>query len=260
MGNYKQIVLLFGCILLFTSCKQEKMLFYPDILPSDYRFTFDNKFQEYTISVDSKTSINGLLFHADSSKGLIFYLHGNAGSIYSWGNIADLYLKNNYDIFILDYRGYGKSQGRIMSEKQLYKDNQIVYDSLKTIYDENKIIVIGYSIGTGLAAKIASTNDPKMLILQAPYFNLPDLAHKYVKIIPSFLIRYKFRTNEFLPKVKCPVIIFHGDNDEVIYTGSSIKLEKLFKPGDSLIILKGQGHNGINVNETYKEELKEILK
>jgi pimeloyl-ACP methyl ester carboxylesterase len=256
----KQILLLFGLIFILTGCKQEKMLFYPDSLPSDFKFTFDYSFEEYFIKVDNKTSLNGLLFHSDSSKGLIFYLHGNAGSIDSWGQISSVYLKNNYDFFILDYRGYGKSQGRISSEKQLYKDIQIVYDSLKTKYSENRIVVIGYSIGTGLAAHLASTNNPKMLILKAPYYNMSDLAHQYIKIIPSFLIRYKLRTNEFITKTKCPVIIFHGDQDEIIYVGSSYKLQKLFKPEDKLFILKGQRHNGINDNTIYLDRLKEILK
>lgn len=78
--------------------------------------------------------------------------------------------------------------------------------------------------------------------------------------IPSFLIRYKFRTDQYIQKVKCPVVIFHGDADEVIYTGSSYKLQKLFKPADRLIILKGQTHNGINTNSIYLAELKNILK
>ena len=216
------------------------MLFHPDILPENYRFTFNNKFQEYFIKVDEKTSLNGLLFLADSSKGLVFYLHGNGGCIDSWGNIASVYLKNNYDLFILDYRGYGKSQGKISSEKQLYKDIQVIYDSLKTKYNEKKIVIIGYSIGTGPATQLASTNNPKMLILKAPYFNMPDLAHQYIKILPSFFIRYKFRINEYIVNVKCPIILFHGNQDEVIYLGSSLKLKELFKQGDQLIILDGQ--------------------
>jgi alpha-beta hydrolase superfamily lysophospholipase len=261
MHILKQILLLFGLIFILSACsKQEKMLFYPDTLPSDYKFTFDNNFQEYFIKVDDKTSLDGLLFQADSSKGLIFYLHGNAGSIDSWGQIAGVYLKNNYDFFILDYRGYGKSQGRISNEKQLYRDIQIVYDSLRTKYNEKNIIIIGYSIGTGPAAKLASTNNPKLLILKAPYYNLPDLVHQYIKIAPSFLIRYKFRINEYITKVKCPVIIFHGNQDEIIYVGSSYKLQQLFKKGDKLIILDGQKHNGINYNEIYKTELEKILK
>ena len=253
------VLFIVGIFFSFASCRQEKMLFFPEKLPSDHTFTFTNTFQEYFFKVDKKRSLNGLLFCADSSKGLIFYLHGNSGSIDSWGSIADVYLKNKYDFFVLDYRGYGKSQGRISSEKQLHNDIQIVYDSLKTMYQEQNIVIVGYSIGTGLAAKLASTNDPKLLILKAPYYNMIDLAHQYIKLMPSFMIRYKLKTNAYITKVKCPVIIFHGDQDEVIYEGSSEKLKTLFKEEDQLIILKGQRHNGINENVYYLTELKKIL-
>ena len=235
------------------------MLFHPETLPENYKFKFESKFREYSFKVDKKTNLSGVLFQADSSKGLVFYLHGNAGCIDSWGSCADGYTENNYDFFILDYRGFGKSQGKISGEKQFLKDIQIVYDSLKTIYNEKDIVIIGYSVGTGPATYLASANNPKQLILQAPYFNIPDLAHTYIAIVPSFLIRYKFKTNEYITKVKCPVTIFHGDKDEVIYTGSSYKLKELFKPGDRLIILEGQQHNGINESVVFKGVLKNIL-
>ncbi len=245
---------------LILSCKQEKLLFFPDTLPENHKFAFTHTFQEYFIPVDKKTSLNGVLFRANSSKGLIFYLHGNSGSIESWGTLADEYLKNNYDFFIFDYRSFGKSKGRISSEKQIFNDAQIVYDSLKTQYKEENIIVIGYSIGTGIATHLASTNTPKKLILKAPYYNIHDLAHQYVKILPAFLIRYKFRTNEYILKVKCPINIFHGEEDEVIYCGSSLKLKELLKDGDKVMLLQGQMHNGMNENALYRKELKEILK
>jgi uncharacterized protein len=257
--HFSKILLLFETIISLTSCNQEKMLFFPSVMPKDYKFNFDGKFQEYFIKVDDNTTLNGLLFFADSSKGLIFYLHGNAGSIDSWGQTAKVFTDNNYDFFIMDYRGYGKSQGVISSEQQLYKDIQIVYDTLKTLYNENKIVVIGYSIGTGLAAQLASINNPKMLILQAPYFNMSYLANQYFKFFPSFLIKYKFPTNEYLKKIKCPIIIFHGNQDEVININSSYKLKELFKPEDKLIILDGQNHNGININEIFRTELKKLL-
>jgi uncharacterized protein len=260
MISVRYIVWLSVLVVIFTSCKQENMLFFPEKLRIDHKFTFNSDFEEHYFQVDHKTTLHGLLFPADSSKGLIFYLHGNAGSNDSWGEIADVYLDNNYDFFILDYRGFGKSQGKISSEKQLYNDIQIVYDSLQTKYSENNIVIIGYSIGTGPAANLASANHPKLLILKAPYYNLPDLVQRYIRILPSFFIRYKFMTNESLPKIQCPVIIFHGDRDETIYVGSSYKLKELFKPGDRFIVLEGQRHNGINNNPVYLEHLQEILK
>ena len=125
---------------------------------------------------------------------------------------------------------------------------------------ENKIIVLGYSIGTGLASKLASTNKPKLLILQAPYYNLTDMMKQRFSFIPTFILKYKFATNEYLKNCKMPVTIFHGNSDEVIYYGSSLKLKEEFKKQDTLITLNGQGHNGMTENEEYKIELTKILK
>lgn len=245
------------CGLLFMV--QEKLLFFPQKLSKDYQFNFLKKFEEVNIKMKDNILLNGLLFKADNSKGLIFYLHGNAGSLSSWGEVAQTYTDLNYDVFMLDYRGYGKSEGSISSQGQLFEDLQTVYDELKKRYSEDKIIVLGYSIGTGPAAKIASVNKPKLLILQAPYYSLTDMMKHTYPIIPTFILKYKLETNEFIKDCKMPIVDFHGDQDEVIYYKSSLKLKKLFKESDTLITLNGQRHNGMTDNPEYKTEIQKIL-
>lgn len=203
--------------------------------------------------------LNAILFKADSSKGVIFYLHGNAGCLRSWGEVAKTYTDMNYDVFMLDYPGYGKSEGTIDGQTELFQDIQTAYDTLKSNYSEDRIIVLGYSVGTGLAAKVASTNHPRLLILQAPYYSLTDMMRNTYPIIPTFILKYKFETNEYLKLSKMPVVLFHGDQDEVIHYNSSLKLQKEFKKQDTLITLHGQGHNGMTENPEYKLELQKIL-
>ena len=248
-------IVLCGLLYFF----QEKLIFFPQKLDKNYQFLFRQKFEELNIKATDGKLINGLLFKADSSKGLIFYLHGNAGDLSSWGEVAKTYTDLNYDVFIIDYRGYGKSEGEISGQTQLFEDNQTAYNELKKKYNEENIIVLGYSIGTGLASKIASTNNPKRLILQAPYYNLTDMMKQHFSFIPTFILKYKFASNEYLKSCKMPVVIFHGNQDEVIYYGSSLKLKEEFKKQDTLITLNGQGHNGMTDNEEYKTELKKIL-
>lgn len=245
------------CVLLFFF--QEKLIFFPQKLEKDYKFSFEQKFEEIDIRTKDNKLLNGLLFKADSSKGLIFYLHGNAGSIDSWGTVAKTYTDLGYDVFILDYRGYGKSEGSIEGQSQFFQDIQTAYDEMKNRYTEVKIIILGYSLGTGPAAKVASVNNPKLLILQAPYYSLSDLMRQTYPIIPPFLLKYKFETDIYIKRCKMPIVIFHGDTDEVIYYGSSLKLQKEFKNKDTLITLAGQGHNGITDNSDYKTEIQKIL-
>jgi hypothetical protein len=249
------LIALVGILYFF----QEKLIFFPTKLAADYRFTCTQPFEEISINTTGNTKLNGLLFKSDSSKGVIFYLHGNAGALDTWSDIAKTYTDLHYDLFILDYRGFGKSEGNIHSEKQFFDDVQAAYDVMKQRYTENKIVIIGYSIGTGPAAMLAAHNQPKLLILQAPYYSLIDMMQQIYPVIPTFLLKYKFKTYEFVKQTKAPIVIFHGNNDEVIYYGSSVKLKKFLKPSDTLITLEGQTHNGITDNLDYLCELNTIL-
>jgi pimeloyl-ACP methyl ester carboxylesterase len=235
---------------------QESLIFHPKKLPENFKFQYDSKFEEINIPAKDKVILNGLLFKADSAKGLIFYLHGNAGALDTWGDISKTYTDLNYDLFILDYRGFGKSEGEIKNEEQFYSDVQCAYDQLKLKYAEDKIVIVGYSIGTGPASMLAEKNNPKKLILKAPYFSLVDMTHKNYPFAPGFMVRYKFETYKFIQKLKMPVIIFHGNQDKVIYYGSSLKLKEYFKDSDTLVTLAGQGHNGFEENKEYLKVLK----
>lgn len=251
------LVVIFGGMMYLN---QENFIFFPEKLERSFRFLFEKPFEEIFINREDGVDIHGLLFKTAKPKGLVFYLHGNAGSLRSWGGVAETYVDLDFDIFILDYRGYGKSGGKISSEEQFYSDVQAAYDDMKKRYEEDRIVILGYSIGSGPAARVASDNSPGLLILQAPYFSMVDIMKRIYPLVPSFLLKYKFRTDQFIKKCRMPVIIFHGDQDEVIYYPSSLKLQKLFKTEDRLITLKGQYHNGMTDNPEYKMKLMQILR
>jgi len=260
INTAKVLAILYIAICGFLYFYQENLIFHPQKIDKRFVFDFERKFEELNIKAEENIKLNGLLFKADSSKGLVFYLHGNSGSLKTWGKIANTYNSRHYDIFMIDYRGFGKSDGDIDGgEEQVFKDMQIVYDTLKKRYDESKIIVLGYSIGTGPATKLASVNHPKHLILKAPYYSLIDMMEHQYPGVPTFILNYKFQTNKYIRDCKMPITIFHGDKDQVIYYESSVKLKALCKAGDKLITLSGLGHNGINDDERYLQELDKIL-
>ena len=242
------------------SRKQVKFFFPGARLADDFKFSFPGKFKEIVIRTKDSSNLSALLFKADSSKGVILYLHGNTDALDKWGGAAQIYTALNYDVFMLDYRGYGKSQGNIRNEAQLYSDVQDTYSYVKTIYPEDNIIVLGYSIGTGPAAMLAAYNRPKKLILQAPYYSLPDAMRHLRPSFDTTNIAFHFNIDKFLPKTSAPVIIFHGDADKMFYYGSSLKLKNLFKPSDELITLKGAGHSYMDRNKDYLDALIRILK
>ena len=253
--------LLFLCIVFYTMlCTglyflQEKLIFPASTLPQDYSFTFKEHFQEKYIPTSKSYSLHGIWFPLDSSKGTIFYLHGNGGTVDAWGRYAETYVRMGYQVFVLDYPGYGKSGGSIKDEDQLFQDVQTAYDSLCRWVPEKDVIALGYSLGTGLATRLASSHQPKMLLLHAPYYNFKAMMRRRFPIFPTFLLRYQMNTNEYLTKCEMPVVIFHGDADEVIPLQMGQQLWAMAKPGDSLIVLEGQGHMDMTGNRVYLKAL-----
>ena len=237
---------------------QEKLLFHPTKLPQNHRFHFDIPFEEVSLTAKDDVILNLLHFKSTDTKGVVLFLHGNGGTLNDWGHGAELYTQNNYDILYLDYRGYGKSGSSIKSERQLMDDAQLAYDYLKKHFPENQIIVSGTSMGTGMAAQLAANNSPAKLLLNSPYFSLKSLVKEKVKIVPNAIIKYEFDTAFCLGKVKCSVIIFHGDADTLIPIKHAQKLKAKY-PEIELITLNNSGHNDITLNRKYVDTMNEIL-
>lgn len=255
------LITVYACICGYLYLNQEKIIFLPEKLPKDYRFNFSGNYEEINIKTKDNVMLNSLLFKAKNSKGLVFYLHGNKGSLRKWGYFARAYNDLGYDILFLDYRGYGKSEGQITSEKQMFEDVETAYNEMTKRYYPKNIIILGYSIGTALASKLASAHQVKLLILEAPYFNLSDMMTERYPFAPTMLLKYKFENNKNIPKAKCPVIIFHGNQDQIINYTHSERLAKLLDKsrGDMFFMLPGQNHNNLRNHPKYKMELKKIL-
>lgn len=252
-------VVIYVFIVSYVYFNQVGMVFQTSQLSKDYQFDFQQKFEEINITSFDGIKLNGLLFEAEKSKGLIFYLHGNAGTLETWGKIAKIYTRLGYDIFILDYRSFGKSEGEIENEEQLNKDVSVVYKTLTKRYPENKIIITGYSIGSGLATILASENHPKALILQSPYYSFTELSSSRVRFFPDFMKKFHLETFRYLPKVKAPIYIFHGTDDQLISCSNSVRLNKLLDFKGHFCALKDQGHIGMNENNDFQKQLKLIL-
>lgn len=260
LGLLALIVIIYLGLCGWFYFKQEKALFNVVKLPENHVFQFRSEFKEVFIPVQENVKLHGVLFKAANPKGLILWLPGGRGMIDSIGIDAHYYTDLNYDLFVLNYRGFGKSGGKIESEEAFNRDMQAVYDHFKKEYTENKIVVFGFSLGTGPAATLAANNTPKLLILRAPYYSMRELGQNAIPYLPvSLLQKYEFPVNENLRSTKCPVVIFHGDQDKKIPITVSYRLKEQLKPSDKLIILKGQGHDQFEKNGDYLRALSTVL-
>src|SRR5882757_5685852 len=118
---------------------QDKLIFKPERLPADFQYKYDIPFKELFFDVSEGVRINGLHFYRPDPAGLILYLHGNTRSIKGWAKYARDFYRYNYDVVLVDYRGFGKSTGR-RNEKEMLNDMQFVYSDLAKQYHEHHII------------------------------------------------------------------------------------------------------------------------
>ncbi|BDS12620.1 alpha/beta hydrolase [Aureispira anguillae] len=252
------IGLIYALVCLMAYWLQETLLFHPEVLPMDLVFKFEHNFEELYLEVAEGVHLHALHFKLKAPKGLVFYVHGNAGSLQDWGSLSSLYASLGYDLLMFDYRGFGKSNGKITSQKQFFADVQAFYDYAKNLYDESTILVEGFSIGTASATKIAVDNNPRYLILKAPYYSLPHLIKTKHPYLPSSLLKYRFMTIDFLKQVKCPVTIFHGTIDELIPIANSERLAAEV-PRVEYIPIVDCLHNDIPYQEIYKKKMQTLL-
>ncbi|AUP78635.1 alpha/beta hydrolase [Flavivirga eckloniae] len=240
---------------------QDYMLFKPEKLPADFQFNYDNQaFKEYNLETRDGAMINGVrFFPKGESKGVVLYLKGNSKSIKGWGKFAVDFTRHGYNVLMVDYRGFGKSTGR-RSQKAIKRDLQVIYNKIKELTAEDKIILYGRSLGSGFAAKLASMNHPKMLILDAPYYSLTKVTARYAPFMPlSILLKYPLPTYKWLKYVQCPIHIIHGTNDKLIPFKTSIKLSKVNPKLTKLHSVIGGGHKNLNNFESYHKMIHEIL-
>ncbi len=239
---------------------QEKLIFKPEKLKQDFAFKYDVPFREYFFDIEPGVRINALHFHREKPKGLILYFHGNTRSIKGWARYAKDFYRFDYDVILVDYRGFGKSTGK-RSEKDMLSDMQFIYDKLKEEYSENHLIVYGRSMGSGFATKLASDNSPRYLILDAPYFNFLRVIERFLPMLPvRIVLRFHLRTDLWLPKVKCHTYIIHGTKDMLIPIRHSEALQKINPRTITLIRIHGGGHNNLPSFDEYHNFIRDILK
>ncbi|MCO6492738.1 MAG: alpha/beta fold hydrolase [Phaeodactylibacter sp.] len=250
-GGYALICLIFYFL-------QHYFFFRPEILPRSFEYRYPFPFDEVDFEMEDGGYINGLHFRVPNAKGVVFYLKGNSRSIKGWGKFARDFVSKGYDFFMIDYRGFGKSSGK-RTEATLFNDAQTVYKWLSTQYPEEQIVIYGRSLGSGIAARIASWNKPRMLILDSPYYSFLYQVRRYGFWLPlKWILRYQIRTDFFIKKVECPAFVIHGTKDRLISFRQGRMLAEA-APFGELIPVEGGGHNNLPDFPEYHDILWDIL-
>ena len=255
-------VLAYSALCLFYYLFQERFIFIRFPIGPAHRFRLTIPFEEWTMERGKGISLHALYFPVEAPEGVVLYFHGNTGSLRRWGKQAARFTRLGHAVLMPDPRGYGKSTGP-MSEVALHADAQAWYERLKQVFQEKDIVVYGRSLGSGLATPVAANNRPRSLLLETPFANLYDVAYSYLRILPyRLLLRYPFRNDKAIRRVKCPVFIFHGKRDTVVPYHSALKLYSLVPssvPREMFTFSKGH-HSDLHRFARFNRAMERILR
>lgn len=234
---------------------QNYFLFRPVSIPANQPFQFEQPFKELLLPYNETTKISIVQFPTkDTAKGVVLYFHGNRTNINRYASANTLFTKNGYEVWMIDYPGYGKSTGP-HKEEMFYEFAMQLYKLARGRFQPNQIILYGRSLGSGIATQLASIRDCKQLILETPYYSFPSIIGTYAPIYPmERMIQFKIPTWKYLQEVTAPVLILHGTSDWTIPLRNAEKLRPYLKEKDQFRIIDGGAHNNLwNFEETKKQ-------
>lgn len=240
----------------------ERIVYRPSLLESDYEFEFSQLFEEIRIPDAARDlTIHALLFPTPVvvPRGVVIYFHGNRGNLQRWGKVATDFTDYGYHILLIDYPGYGKSQGE-MNEPNFYRSAELTYDWVSERLPDLDIIIYGRSLGSGPAAWLAARERAQHLILETPIPSIPLLFRiRASRALVPFTPRPKFPVESYLCDVSCPITIFHGTNDWVVPYRAAERLQEQLTAKDQFITIEGGSHNNLRSYPIYQRELQCLL-
>ena len=257
----KIVIILYSAIGIVLYYLQDKFLFHPEKLSNAYVYHFNVPFKEVSLPFSNSDTLDMIkFFPADSfRRGVVVYFHGNRENIERYAKFAANFTKHGYEVWMEDYPGFGKSTGE-RTEKKMYEQGLQVQKMAAAKYGKDSIIIYGKSLGTGIAAYVASETNNQRLILETPYYSIPSLFSCYAPIYPtSKMATYKIPLNEFLADVKYPVTIFHGTDDGVIPYRNAARLKTVLKPTDEFVTIEKGTHHNLNDFKLFKQKLDSLL-
>ncbi len=261
-GALKLLIIFYCGIGIALWYLQDSIFLQPKKLKAGYAYRFKQRFEELNIQVNENEVMHAVkFFPADTAncKGLVLYFHGNKENITHYADAATALTNHGYEVWMLEYPGFGKATG-VFNEDRLYSDAAALYKLAVKKYAADSITIYGRSLGTGVATELAGYTACKQLILETPYYSMPELAGAHFPMYPTAsIIRYHFPLYEFLSQVKVPVTVFHGTADGIIPYKHATRLKPLLKKTDVFVTIEKGSHNNLATYELYTKKLDSLL-
>jgi len=245
-------------VCLFVALFQRRFIYVPsrayDGTPADAGL----QYEDLTLTTGDGLSIGAWYVPRTEAKASAIFCHGNAGNISHRIHTIDTLHNLGLNVLIFDYRGYGRSEGK-PSEKGTYEDAETAWRYLVETRGEspNRVIVVGRSLGGGVAIELARRHEPGALVVESTFTNLVDAAREHFSFLPvRLLLIHRYDSIAKVPHIKCPKLFLHGNMDGLIPLTLGRKLFEAGAEPKQFIETPG-GHNeaGFTYSPEYTAQL-----
>ena len=253
------LLLLFNGMMFL---QQPQMIFYPmsahEQTPKDWGMEYEDVF----LDTADKVRLHGWYIPRQGASKVVLFFHGNAGNISHRGESIKIFHRLGLNVFIIDYRGYGKSAGK-PGEKGMYADAKAAWHYLtgKRAINENDIIIFGRSLGGVIASQLATEVTPDKLIIESAFSSSRDMGREIYPLLSNvILMRYCFNAAENVKQIRSPVLIAHSPDDDII---PYVLGEKIFQAANepkTFLKMRGDHNNGFIASQPeYEQGLKAFI-
>jgi fermentation-respiration switch protein FrsA (DUF1100 family) len=264
MTNIKIFIIYAICfylvIILIMFIFQRSLLYLPSKEKIDQSYYAETGLKKIEFITSDGYVLKSLFKRPSRDKSIIMVFHGNAGHVGHRVEKFRPFLEEGYGLFLVEYRGYGENSGK-PSENGFYKDGQAAINFLsEQNIPKNKTILYGESLGCGLAVKFSTQYTFEATILEAPYTSIADVASRHYWYLPAkLLVLDRFDIISIIKNIKSPLLVIHGEKDNVISINFGKKVFKSAPETKKAIFVSDAGHNNLYEFKIY-DKIKHFLK
>jgi uncharacterized protein len=231
---------------------QRRLQYFPDRRLTRLAQTGMSGGEELRLATADGETLIAWHFPPRTGRPLILYFHGNGGALIDRVPRFRLFTARDYGVLAVSYRGYGGSTGS-PTQSGLMRDGEAAYQIARARgYHSDRIVLMGASLGTGVAIALAAAHDAAALVLEAPYLSAVDVASTHYPIFPvRWLMLDQFRSDLAICDVHIPVLIVHGEEDDVIPISSAKQLFELANEPKTFISVPGGNHLVLDLPDVF---------
>ena len=267
-GILKLVIVVIGAyavLSIYVYYMQSSLIYYPNMPGRNLVATPENiglNFQNVEFVTEDKVRLHGWFIPDKNAKRTVLFFHGNAGNISHRLESIEIFHRLELNVFIIDYRGYGQSEGKI-SEKGTYRDAEAAWNYLINTQgiNEQEIIIFGRSLGASIASWLASKHTPAALIIESGFTSVPSMGQRFYPFLPiRWLTHFKYDTIHYVKNISCPVMVAHSKNDEIIPYDEGREIFDAAAEPKQFLEMRGGHNDGFMVSgSTYVEGLRSFI-